>query len=75
MAKTVALYQEWPSQHPGSGYESLAIWPGHRHSAAGPTPQTPFATSHSANRGETAGMLLADHELTRCAAKAVEKPE
>lgn len=29
--------------------------------------QPPFAASHIANRGERAGVLLADHELTRCA--------
>lgn len=34
--------------------------------------QPPFATSYSANRGDRAGMLLADHELTRCASPRCE---
>lgn len=63
MAINFALYQEWLSQHPGTGYESLAKWPGHRHAAAGQTPPTPFAASHISNHAEVAGTLLADHDL------------
>ena len=47
--------------------KSLALEPGHRHSAAGQTPQPPFAALHIVLHGEIAGMFLADHELTRCA--------
>ena len=46
--------------------KSLAMKPGHRHSAAGHTPQPPFAALHIVHRGEMAGIPLADHELMRC---------
>jgi hypothetical protein len=41
--------------------------PGHRHAAPGQTPESPFAALHIALCEETAGMHLADHQLTRCA--------
>jgi len=55
MAKTVALYQVWARQYPRIGSKSLAMGTGQRHAAAGQTPPTPFAASHTTRRRDSGG--------------------
>jgi hypothetical protein len=64
-----ANIQDWLSPGWQAGYWGLGI----RHAAAGQTPQTPFSALHTAHRGEMAGILLADHELTRCASSRCKR--